>query len=369
MLVTIGARLQHVRPPGQVPLQRRHRFPTALPQATRPRDEHAQEEPLLLERAHGERQCQRVVQAWRRLGVRGRDLPGQREATLHRGLARPGIAAVTREGGDEGVHRDVDPSEPVGEARRRRIRLRRDGRAQGPDVRRRVRVSALREALREESDLDETRGRPRLLPEGVHGVGQAPVRIKPVGDDAVALFGGCATRKGRPVGGDGVDLDAVPRHPVPVDGPGDGRTIGAKSGGDGTHALHVEHRLLRHHARERELDGVAVVRVDLLAHVQEVPREGRSGHERAQQLTDIGHAPGVAQRAGERLLTHARLEGGGVVAQGPPGGDEDEIDVVDLPDLHFREHGGQGGQDRGHRALVHLVGLHPLQEDPVGGEP
>src|SRR5260221_96618 len=58
----------------------------------------------------------------------------------------------------------------------------------------------------------------------------------------------------------------------------------------------------------------------------------------------------------------------GSPAGGRAGGEEEEIDVVDLPDLLFREHGGQGGQDRGDRALVHLVGLDPLQEDSVGRE-
>ncbi len=241
--------------------------------------------------------------------------------------------------------------------------------AQGLDVGNRGGVAQLGQAFREQGRLHQPlRGR-RLLrelpgrrPEVARDVER--LRLRP---DALPLrrLGIRQRRATR----DDIDGHALARHAFPVDRALHDGAIGPESRRLAAQARQVEHLGARQRAREGELHQVAIVGVHLLAARPHVASQGGSRDKARQRVFQLPGAPGPRQRGGERLLADASAQAGRVQAPWTMRSHEQQVGLVDVPDFDFRKHRTQGCDDSRDRPVVHVVGLHPLQEEPVRFEP
>ena len=131
---------------------------------------HAQphETARLLDGGHGERLAERIEDEGHRLRVRARQLLRERQRVRHGDLARPGVAPVVHEGGDEGVAGQLELAQAQREPGGGGLGLGRLDLLQRPDVRGGPAVARIGQALREERRLRRALGRRGLRLEGLH---------------------------------------------------------------------------------------------------------------------------------------------------------------------------------------------------------
>ena len=121
-------------------------------------------------------------------------------------------------------------------------------------------------------------------------------------------------------------------------------------------------------SREAVLDFVMVIRVDGRVRRDEMIDERRAADIMGKQPFQIGRVPGAKQGRRERFAGHFAPQLGGRVVRRSIGPQQDHVAGLGLPQLDVREHGFESGKDGPHRALVHLVGLDPLDEQSAAVE-